>query len=278
MPNPVTVPESPVHPAIRLPRHDGLLLLKRLARPGPVYVDPAHRALYFLLPPTTRATPTAAVPGWPIHRVAPPPMARTAPPGPYWLIPPTATDRFTHPRTLRSVLQRSTPPRTRDAAPGMPVVLYLATPPDRDPAPWLSACREIAAHQRRHVVAELTDSTTRPSRPRLRQARHLITTGHARGIVTHNRAMLATTPEAHADLEWWADRHAASILTVWSPEPGTPVHDTLTGRNGTLIAIEEHHTAWLRAPRGGREWTTIPHALAPAENHDRPSNTRRVRP
>lgn len=93
---------------IRVPRHVGLAMLQRLSHVGPpVIVDPAERALYFLVP-------VGAADGWELpdrrildirREIILPPTQRQMPPGRYWLTSPTWSARRAGHRSLRAALE-----------------------------------------------------------------------------------------------------------------------------------------------------------------------------
>ena len=91
--------------AIRVPRFPATLAMHRYhGELGPIFVSPAERALYFLVPAGTvtewqvDGTCGIAAAGLVLPRVG-----SQRPPGPYWLLPPRQR-RLTDPSELRRVL------------------------------------------------------------------------------------------------------------------------------------------------------------------------------
>lgn len=260
--------------AVRVPRHEGLLMVQRLgAAAGPVLVDPDQRAVSFLVRPGTQALWGPQTPFRLVTLTSTPPPARRQPPGPYWLIPPghrPATDvaalraafRTRHQPRVTARRTTTSPARHRPT-----MVLYVTADPAQDPAPLLHACRTYARERWWTVspAAELVDTTPTSAarRPTWAAARRMVTEGHADGILTYARPMLATGADHWADLEVWAAARKALLAAAWEPAPGALVLDTLTGRTGVVQTAADPATVWLRPAGGGREWTTAAHALTP---------------
>ncbi|MFB9631282.1 hypothetical protein [Nonomuraea helvata] len=92
---------------IRVPRHVGLAVLERLPNARlPVIVDPAERALYFLVPVGTAddwELPDRRILDITRH-INLPPTQRQMPPGRYWLTVPGCSARRAGLRSLRAAL------------------------------------------------------------------------------------------------------------------------------------------------------------------------------
>ncbi|MER6719904.1 hypothetical protein [Streptomyces halstedii] len=105
--------------AVRVTRFLGLQTIERLGpHTGPVIMDPAARAMFFLVPPgTTQAwtdLPQATALGDTAYVVLPASDKQT-PPGPYWLIPPQQLLADT--RALREALETVLGPRAPTPVP-----------------------------------------------------------------------------------------------------------------------------------------------------------------
>ncbi|WP_299541998.1 hypothetical protein [uncultured Streptomyces sp.] len=99
----VLLPLGTVWSAVRCGEHDGLAAAATVT--GPVIHDPAGRAVYFLIPPTTTTWDVAGshLLGVACWLTVPAPVT-TQPPGPYWIQPPDGSGRLVDVAALAAAL------------------------------------------------------------------------------------------------------------------------------------------------------------------------------
>jgi hypothetical protein len=103
-----------------------------------------------------------------------------------------------------------------DAAGGFParatVVLYACVPPGQNEDDVTARLRRHAEARDWVVAGEILDHTTTATplecRPNWPQAKRLITSGRATGLVTTSRTACASTPTAPVLEDWLRDHHA----------------------------------------------------------------------
>jgi DNA invertase Pin-like site-specific DNA recombinase len=100
------------------------------------------------------------------------------------------------------------------------VVLYACTVRNGNAGRILAELRAYAVAQSWEVVAELADfsgAAPESERPKFLEAKHLIETGEAQGLVTRYPAMAAYQAQEQRDLAQWLKDRDAWMRVTWRP-------------------------------------------------------------
>lgn len=103
---------------------------------------------------------------------------------------------------------------------GTLVVLYACTVRNGDANRIFRELREYAERQGWTPVAELADfngAAPERERPKFLEAKRLIKSGEAQGLVTRYPAMAAYHPQEQRDLEAWLTGLGAFMRVTWRP-------------------------------------------------------------